>query len=160
LINAFISIKPKYVGMLLRGEKSIEIRSRAVNLAPGSRLWIYSTLPKGCLEAVANVQSVKIDSPDVIWKHYHKKINISRDAFLSYVNGSQKVSAILLEDVRRVVPSLTLGDLRFEIRCFHPPQFLKHIETASPFFKLLRTKRVKFIYWGHGVRATVSGLEL
>jgi len=146
LINALISIKPKYVRMFLRGEKSIEIRKRAVNLDPGTRLWIYSTLPKGCLEAVANVQSVKIDSPGVIWKHYYKKINISRDAFLSYVNGSQKVSAILLEDVRKVVPSLTLGDLRFEIRSFHPPQFLKRIETASPFFKLLRTKRVKLIY--------------
>ena len=143
MTNALISIKPKYVRMILSGEKSIEIRNRSVNLPPGTRLWIYNTVPKGCLEAVANIRSIKLDSPNVIWKHYFHKIGISRTEFLSYVNGSKEISAIFLEDVRRLTPPPTLSDLRSEIEGFHPPQFLKRIEVASPFLYFLGTRSVK-----------------
>lgn len=141
--NALISIKPEYVEMILCGEKSVEIRNRAINLNPGTRLWIYSTLPKGHVEAVAIIQLIKIDSPSVIWKQYCNKIGISLKAFVSYVNGSSRVSAIFLGRIRQLRPPLTLGDLRSEIQGFHPPQFLKLIEPVTPLLDLLRARKVK-----------------
>ena len=141
--DALISIKPEYVKMILCGEKSIEIRNRPVKLEPHTRLWIYSTLPKGRLEAVAIVQLIKFDSPSVIWKHHYKKIGISWKVFLSCVNGSRRISAIFLKDVCSLMPSLALSDLRSGIQGFHPPQFLKRIETTSPFFELLKTRNVR-----------------
>lgn len=141
--DALISIKPEYVKMILCGEKSIEIRNRPVKLEPHTRLWIYSTLPKGRLEAVASVQLIKFDSPSVIWKHHYKRIGISWRAFLSCVNGSRRISAIFLKDVCRLMPSLALSDLRSAVQGFHPPQFLKRIEAASPFFDLLETRNVR-----------------
>lgn len=116
--NALISVNPKYVQLILCGEKSIEIRNRPVNLAPGTHLWIYSTLPRGCLEAVARVKLIEFDSPSIIWKHYSNMIGISQKAFLSYVNGSSEISAIFLQHVRSLKPSLTLDDLRSEIQGF------------------------------------------
>jgi predicted transcriptional regulator len=142
--NALISIKPKYVRMILCGEKSIEIRNRPVNLELDTRLWIYSTLPKGCLEAVASVQLIKLDSPIVIWKNHHNRIGTSRKTFLSYVNSSRQISAIFLKDIHRLMPTITLSDLRSEIQGFHPPQFLKRLEATSPFFELLKTRKVQF----------------
>jgi len=141
--NALISIKPEYVEMILCGEKSVEIRNRAVNLNPGTRLWIYSTLPKGRVEAVAIIRLIRVDSPSVIWKQYCNEIGISLKAFVSYVNGSSRVSAIFLDRIHQLRPPLTLSDLRSEIRNFHPPQFLKLIEPVTPLLDLLRTRKVK-----------------
>jgi len=143
MINALISIKPQYVKMILSGDKSVEIRNKPVNLEPGTCLWIYSTLPRGCLEAVARVQLIGFNLPKVIWNHYCEKIGISHKAFLSYVNGSSTISAIFLEQISELKPPLTLSDLRSEIQGFHPPQFLKRIENVSPFLSLLRAKNVK-----------------
>jgi len=144
--NALISIKPEYVRMILCGEKSIEIRNRSVNLDSGTRLWIYSTLPKGRVEAVARIRFVRVDSPSVIWKQYSNNIGISLKAFLSYVNGSRRVSAVFLDHVYELKPALTLADLRSEINGFHPPQFLKRIEPVSPLMNLLRTRKVKLTH--------------
>lgn len=144
--NALISINPKYVEMILCGEKSIEIRNRSVNLDPGTRLWIYSTLPKGRLEAVARIRFVIVDCPSVIWKQYSNKISISLKAFLSYVNGSRRVSAVFLDHVYELKPAFTLADLRSEIKGFHPPQFLKRIQPVSPLMNLLRTRKVELTH--------------
>jgi len=157
--NALISIKPKYVRMILCGEKSIEIRNRPVNLEPDTRLWIYSTLPKGCLEAVASVQLIKFDSPNMIWKHHQNKIGISRRAFLSYVNGSRKITAIFLKNASRLMPSLTLSDLRSEILGFHPPQFFKRIEASSPFFDLIKTREVKLKFGDYQRKTNRCGAD-
>jgi predicted transcriptional regulator len=152
MANVLISIKPEYVQMILSGDKSVEIRNRPVKLQPGTLLWIYSTLPKGCLEAVAVVHSTEFDAPSVIWKRHYNRIGVSWNVFLRYVNGSAHVSAIFLKDVARLVPSLTLHDLRSEIEGFNPPQFLRRIDCASPLFNLLGNKKVRV--------TGSSGLEL
>jgi len=144
MTDVLISIKPKYVNMILSGHKTVEIRTRRLKLQPGTRLWIYSTLPRACLEAVAVVHSTKFDAPNLIWEHYYNKIGIPRGTFLTYVNGSKQVSAIFLKDVRRLVPSLTLHDLRAEIAGFNPPQFLSCIKPASTFFRVLGSRGVEF----------------
>ncbi len=143
--DVLISIKPDYVTKILSGDKSIEIRNRSVKLLPGSRMWIYSTLPKGYLEAVAVIQSIMIDSPSVIWNHYRDQISISPSAFRSYVNGSRSISAIFLMQVRKLSPSLSLRVLRSEIEGFHPPQFLKRIENSNALLDLPRRRNVKVI---------------
>lgn len=144
MTDVLISIKPEYVNMILSGDKSVEIRSRHVKLQAGTRLWIYSTLPKGCLEAVAVVESIEFDDPSMIWKHYSDRIGLSLSTFRSYVNGSQQVSAIFLRNVSRLMPSLTLCELRSETERFNPPQFFKRIKPTSKFFTLLKEKGVRF----------------
>ena len=135
--NALISIKPEYVKKILSGSKTIEIRNRTVNLAPGSRLWIYSTLPKGCIEAVAVIKDIKFGSPSEIWNQYHKQIDVSESVFHSYVKGSKIVSAIFLQDVIGIGSKLTLNYIRSEIKEFHPPQFLKYIHPGNPLLCIL-----------------------
>ena len=134
--DALISIKPKYVQKILDGVKKVEIRSRRVNLFKGTRLWIYSTLPKGCLEAVAVVESVEINSPAIIWQRHWEKIGISNRSFRSYVNGSKSISAIFLNQVKELNPSISLDFLRSKIQGFQPPQFMKHIDRSNPMFAL------------------------
>jgi len=146
MTDVLISIKPKYVNMILSGDKTVEIRNRPVKLQSGTRLWIYSTLPKGRLEALAVIDSVQFDTPSLIWKQYSDRIGLSWSTFRTYVNGSKQVSAILLKEVSGLVPSLTLGDLRSEIEGFNPPQFLRRLDATCSFFSLLGSKGVRLIH--------------
>lgn len=141
--NALISIKPEYVRLILSGRKTVEIRSRSVKLSQGTQLWIYSTLPSGCLEAVATVELIKVATPALIWKDYGAQIGISQAAFRTYVNGSNVVSAILLQHVRELRPTLPLDVLRGNIQDFRPPQFFKRMDRTNPLFGLLKKQGVQ-----------------
>jgi len=132
--EALISIKPTYVRRFLDGEKSVEIRSRAVNLTPGSRLWIYSTLPKGCIEAVAEVNQVVFATPSDIWHRYSGSLAVSRYKYQKYVNGASRVSAIIINKVMRMPIEVNLSMLRKIMPGFHPPQFLKYMSETDPVY--------------------------
>lgn len=135
--NALISIKPEYVEKIISRSKTVEIRKRKVNLPSGSRLWIYATLPRGCIAAVAIIRDVIIDSPLAIWNLYRNQINVPEPVFHSYVNHSQTISAIRLKKIYAIQPNLTLNHIRSEIEGFHPPQFLKYIHQDNPLLDLL-----------------------
>jgi predicted transcriptional regulator len=132
--EALISIKPTYVKMFLGGEKSVEIRNRTVKLRPGSRLWIYSTLPKGCIEAVAEVHCVVVGTPSEIWHQYSDSLAVTKSTYLRYVNGASTVSAILTKRVWRLPIEVDLPMLRSRVPMFHPPQFLKYMADSDPVF--------------------------
>lgn len=132
--EALISIKPAYVRMFLGGEKSVEVRNRTVNLSPGSRLWIYSTLPKGCVEAVAEVDCVVVGTPSKIWQEYGDYLSLSKSKYLQYVNKSQTVSAILTKRVWSLPVEVNLSMLKSRVPRFHPPQFLKYMSDSDPVF--------------------------
>lgn len=130
--EALISIKPSYVDKLLTGKKSVEIRNRSVRLASDSRLWIYSTLPKGCIEAVAQVRGVEVGAPSEIWERHNESLALSQSTYRHYVNGASKVSAILMGRIWRLPVELSLSMLRSHIPNFHPPQFLRYMADADP----------------------------
>ena len=132
--EALISIKPRYVRRMLDGEKSVEIRNRTVNLRQESRLWIYSTLPKGCIEAVAEVGRVEVGTPPAIWHKYGDSLGISETAYRQYVNGASSVSAISIRRVSQLPSALSLSMLRMRVPGFHPPQFLKYMADSDPLF--------------------------
>lgn len=132
--EALISMRPTYVRKFLAGEKSVELRSRSVNLSPGSRLWMYSTLPRGCVEAVAKVRRVEVGTPSAIWDRYGDSLAVSKATYASYVNGSRSVSAILIDRVWPLPVELTLSMLRLRVPRFQPPQFVKYMADSDPLF--------------------------
>lgn len=135
--DALISIRPEYVDRILSGAKSIEIRSRTVGLLPGTRLWIYSTLPRGRIEAVVRVNLIEVGPPTSIWDRYRNEIGVSRSTFRSYVNGSTRISAILLAQPQRLEPSLSLQSIRSQLPSFRPPQFLKRLGPSDRLLQIL-----------------------
>jgi predicted transcriptional regulator len=130
--DALISIKPKYVDRFLNGQKAVEIRNRKVNLTNNSKLWIYTTLPKASIQTIAYVKYVDIDSPEFIWKKHRESIGISKNSFDKYVNGSNKISAIVTKDIRKLPFEITLEEIRNMVPEFQPPQFLKFMRDDDP----------------------------
>lgn len=125
--NALISIKPKHVANIISGKKTVELRTRSLNLPTGSKLWIYSTLPTGRVEASVTVAFIDTQSPSYIWKKYKNQICIDKSEFDTYTNNRSNVTVIGLSDVSLVEKDLCLETLRTFDRSFTPPQFFMRL---------------------------------
>lgn len=137
MTQIIMSIKPCYVQKILSGEKTVELRSRKLNVQNGARMWIYSTLPKGCVEVVSTIQSIEYNHPDIIWAQYAKELSITYEEFQKYVHDNEAVSAIRLSNVTKVNNPLTLDFIRSCIQKFHPPQFFSHLSANMELSDLL-----------------------
>ena len=135
--NVLISIKPKYVSRMLKGEKSIEIRRRSINLPDGANLWIYATLPVGSIFAVAVVEYILCDNPSKIWSKFASHIGVDEGEYVNYVKNCNKVSAIKLKSINKIEPTLPLSWLKTQIKGFHPPQFIAKLNKNNPLLKYL-----------------------
>ena len=135
--NFLISIKPKYVNRMLSGEKSIEIRRRSVNLPDGALLWIYATLPLGCILAVAGVEGIVTDKPHKIWSKYASQIGVGEDEYATYVRNCNRISAIKIRSIDKIKP-IPLSLLKSQVKSFHPPQFMARLNDDSPLLIYLK----------------------
>jgi predicted transcriptional regulator len=135
--NILISVEPRYVLQMLSGLKTAEVRRRRLRIRPGTRIWVYSKLPRGHVELVATVDEVVAASPRRLWELYETRIAISPTEFKAYLHGVDTGCAILLRDIRRLQPALKLDTLRQISTGFHPPQFFKRLMPRGPELKRL-----------------------
>jgi predicted transcriptional regulator len=127
MTDAIISIKPRHVENILNGVKTVELRTKSINMPIGSKLWIYTTLPVGKVEASAEIQFIETLSPKEIWEKYGKNICISEEEFMNYTNGRDVVTAIGLTDVESLCGSICLQTMRNYEKGFQPPQFISKL---------------------------------
>jgi predicted transcriptional regulator len=135
--NILISIEYDYVLKMLSGVKTVEIRRRQLRIHPGTRVWIYSKLPRGHVEVVAIADEIVAASPRKIWELYQNRIAITPSEFRAYLQGVEVACAILFRDVTPLRPALKLDTLRRNSRNFHPPQFFKRLIAHGPELKSL-----------------------
>lgn len=135
--QVIISLKPEYGELVLSGSKTVELRNRVVRIESGTTLWIYVTRPVGKIVAQARVRSVVYDSPPAIWTRYCEQMCIDQEGFADYVGGRDQVSALVLEDVRKMDTPITVGSIRRVVGAFHPPQFYARITPGSGLFRAL-----------------------
>jgi len=135
--NILISVEHHYVVKMLNGLKTAEVRRRQLRIEPGTRVWVYSKLPRGHVELVATADEVVAASPRKLWELYETRIAISSTEFRAYLRGVDTGCAILLRDIRPLQPALKLDTLRRISRDFHPPQFFKRLVPHGPEMKRL-----------------------
>ena len=124
--EAIISIHPKYVEAILRGEKTIELRRRIPNIQIGTRLWIYSTRPQAAIVGTAIVGEIHRESPSAIWKRWSTHMCVSQEAYDDYFHDSNVAIAICLTNVFKYRP-IAIEQLRAIKPNFHPPQVIAKI---------------------------------
>lgn len=137
MLDALISLKPRHMSNLIDGIKTVELRSRVVNLQSGTRVWLYSTLPDGYIGAYALVENVEIAKPTKIWKVHGKEIAISKREFNEYTEGKQFVSAIKFSSIYTIEPGIHLDYIRRKSKNFQPPQFMKWLQNDYSLLKYL-----------------------
>ncbi len=127
MLDAIISIKPRHVENIVSGFKTVELRTKSINLPIGSKLWIYTTKPVGRVEVSAEIKFIETLSPAKIWEKYSKDICITKEEFLSYTEGREHVTAIGLTDIESLCGSICLETLRNFEKGFQPPQFISKL---------------------------------
>ena len=132
--DAIISIKPRHVENILSGAKTVELRTRRINLPTGSRLWIYSTLPVGKVKLSTDIEFIDMLPPKEMWDKHGKNICISKKEFDDYTKDRDRVSAIGLSNVRPLDRDICLGTMREYKKNFQPPQFFSRLYPESALY--------------------------
>ena len=121
-----LSVRPKFAESILDGSKTTEIRRQRPSVRPGTLVIIYATKPKGAIVGTARVSGMSQGNPDEIWKRHKARVGISREDFVSYLDGAATAYALLLERVQRLVPFLTLEEMR-AVTTLQPPQSYRYV---------------------------------
>ena len=121
-----LSVRPQFAESILDGSKTAEIRRQRPDVRPGTLVIIYATKPKGAIVGTARVSDMSQGTPDEIWKRHKARVGISREYFDSYLEGAATAYALLLERVQRLVPFLTLEEMR-AATSFQPPQSYRYV---------------------------------
>jgi predicted transcriptional regulator len=135
--DAIISIKPRHVENILSGTKTVELRTRNINLPTGSKLWIYTTLPVGKIKLSVEIEFIDTYSPKEIWKKHGRSICISKREFDEYTRGRDLVSAIGLKNVRPLDRDICLETMRKYEKNFQPPQFFSKLNPERALYSVI-----------------------
>jgi predicted transcriptional regulator len=125
---------------MLEGQKTIELRRRAVRVSRGTRVWIYSKSPHAVVEVLAVVDQVVNARPAELWNEYKEQIGISKAEFESYFLDASLGCALLLRNIQRLPFSVSLAEIRQYASSFQPPQFFIHLRSDHPALQILRMK--------------------
>ena len=128
--DILISIKPKYVEAILRGEKTVELRRRCLRVPEGTRVWVYSTLPDAKVRAVARIEQLDESSPENVWHANESKMFLTKTEYDEYIRGCLTVCVIHLADVQQLSTPLSLESMR-TFNNLPPPQFFKFLDSNS-----------------------------
>lgn len=125
-----ISIKPKYISQILKGNKTIELRKKVGRFfMPNAEIYLYSSSPVKALVAKARIKDVeKVTLKDLNERKADilKAACISEDDFDVYYNGCDSSYLIYLEGVVLFERPLSLAELR---HCgFTPPQSFCYLD--------------------------------
>lgn len=126
--NVLISLENRHVENILKGDKTVELRTRRMNLLPGDIIWGYSKLPRGYVGMNAVVKSVAEKDPKSLWKEFQAVCGISEEEFFTYFGKVRVGYAISLCKIKRLSDPPTLAMIRRKYRQFHPPQFSKYLD--------------------------------
>lgn len=137
--DILISVAERHATSMLTGRKTVELRRRPVRVASGTRVWIYSKLPRGLVEAVGIIDRVVESSPSKIWDAFGCQTGISRAEFDEYFAGSQTANAIVFGKIQPLNPALSLEEIRNRSLGFHPPQFFTKLSKDAALLTFLYT---------------------
>jgi predicted transcriptional regulator len=125
-----LSIRPRFAESIMNGSKIAEIRRQRPNIAAGTPVIIYATLPVAAVVGSARLGEVHGGRPDEIWSDYQCFMGVTRAEFDEYLAGAEAAYVLMLADVQRLETPLALSRMR-EASDFHPPRSYRYINRAS-----------------------------
>ena len=93
-----LSINPKYVKMILSGEKKYEYR-KFLCREDVNKIIIYETSPVKRIVAEAEIEKIIIDDVSKVWDRTKEYSGIDRDFYEIYYRGKEKAFAYQLKNV-------------------------------------------------------------
>ena len=122
-----LSVKPRFVDLIVDGLKTVELRRVRPRVKAGCTVIIYSTSPVCSVVATCRVQGVLSDSRDRLWSAVGDQASVPYQLFDEYFKGKTIGHAISLADVFPLESPLGLEELREKWSGFRPPQSYRYI---------------------------------
>jgi predicted transcriptional regulator len=125
-----VSIRPKYVDLILSGQKTVELRRRGPRLNSGSAL-IYATSPQMEIVATFQVASIVRAPLGLLWESVRDVAGVTLSEFEAYFAGLECGIAIRIADVTKLCAPITLSEIRAALGKFHPPQGFRYLSAEQ-----------------------------
>lgn len=97
--DVLISIKPKYVDKILRGEKKFEFRKAIFKTKRVRKVFIYASAPVQCIVASFEVDDILEGSPDKVWADCREFAGIEEKAYFDYFNNREQAYSIKIKNL-------------------------------------------------------------
>ncbi len=117
--SILLSIKPKYVRAILRGEKKYEFRKAIPQSNDVRDVYIYASSPIKKIVAKFSLNHILRASPEEIWELCSKYGGISKEEFFRYYNTKTEAYALTISDLEIFEDSICPYN---KFKKFAPPQ--------------------------------------
>lgn len=126
-MNVLLSIKPKYVESIMKGDKRYEFRKVIFKNWDIEKVYIYSTAPVKKVVGAFIIGDIIEDHPNRLWEQFREFSGLNDIEFFSYFNGNKKGFAIEIENLEVFTNPV---DPREIIPDFAAPQSFCYLDTA------------------------------
>jgi len=124
-MDVILSIKPKYVDAILRGEKKYEFRKNIFKNKNIDNVYIYSSSPVKRIVAIFNVGDIIEDDPKAIWDKCKDLSGLKDIEFFKYFTDNRKGFAIEIDNLEKLKTPI---DPKKIMPDFIPPQSFCYID--------------------------------
>ena len=119
--SIIISVHPEHVKKILSGKKRYEFR-RVISKKDIDKIIIYATAPVGKVLAIAEIEKIISESPDIVWKQTKKYAGVSSDFFYQYFEGKHTAHAFKLKNIKEIKDGIPLQKMGSSIKA--PQSFM------------------------------------
>lgn len=123
--DVLISIKPKYVDKILRGEKKFEFRKAVFKTKQVRRIFIYASAPVQCIVASFELGEIISGTPEKVWMDCKEFAGIAEDAYFDYFNERDHAYSIKIKNLQIFKEPVRPSKL---IPNFNPPQSYMYVD--------------------------------
>ena len=127
----FLSLRPEYADLILRGTKRVELRRIRPRAVAGTQVVIYAASPVKSVLGGCEVSGVTCGEPDEVWDLHGALSAVDREGFDSYFDGAAQAVAIRLRAPWRLARPVPLSALRATWDGFTPPQSFRYVPSVD-----------------------------
>ncbi len=120
--HVLVSLRPRFADLVLDGSKTTELRRGPSRIDPGTIALVYASTPVRALVGAARITEVHTYAPSTVWRRWGSTTGLQRSEFHAYVEGCQRVTALVLGTTRRFPVPISLQELRNRSGSFVVPQ--------------------------------------
>jgi len=127
-MNVLLSIKPKYVEEIKKGNKRYEFRKSLCsekNRDKLEKIFIYSSAPVKKIVARFFVDEILEDHPDNLWERYKHVSGIGEHEFFKYFKNKDSGLAIKIKEIKFFREPIKPEEI---IPNFNPPQSFCYVD--------------------------------
>lgn len=124
-MNVLLSIKPRYVEAILKGDKRYEFRKNIFKKKDVENVYIYATAPVKKLVGFFKVGDILEDHPVCLWDQLQEFSGLDEKEFFNYFGDNKSGFAIEILSVAEFLNPLDPRDL---IPRFVPPQSFCYLD--------------------------------